>query len=283
MEYKIQHYVPVVYLRNWSVNQNVRNRNSEIWRFLIDGETWQKVKAKREGCEDFHYSRLAAEVAEKSFHEMENDYATLTSEAIGGNLALNRRGTLQWMLIATDLFVRNSIHLNETEEENFKAYRRRSIMFLSFLSGLPADAEMQIIGDTLLSNWQVLFLTYKPTPDEHLITSDVPCIPLSLMGLEQICFYMPVGPSLAIIIAPKTVKARTTVLTERDLIYLNHAVVINAKNVLYSYTKPSLNNFHIIVADWRENVSGLESVWDGNRWKISRPTYIVKLDFYEFK
>ena len=280
MAYKRQHFVPVVYLRNWSTDPKRRNRRSKIWRYQIDRHTSVEVRAEIEGCEEYFYSRFAAEYAERSFHEMENDYGLISDSIISGATADSPREQLQWLLIATDLFVRNAVHSNETAAENYDAYRQRSIMFMKQLSGLEETTDMQEICDKLVEEWKIHFLRLNATPETHLITSDVPCFPLQLMGPKQHCFYMPVAPSVAIIASKNDVQVDDSRLTEKDVTFLNQAVVVNAQNALYSDTDVAAENgFGRIVDKWRTRTARLSSTWDGRTWDIVGPNYTIRPDF----
>src|ERR1700692_3981915 len=125
--HKRQHFLPTAYLKYFSSDQNACARDSWIWR--LDGEAQRHVPIISQCFEKYHYSKKDPVQTEKMFQEGEAAYCEcLDLIRAGKTLSGTKCGTL--LVLMFDLFIRNAIHKNRTEEEGIGAYRIRSRSFL---------------------------------------------------------------------------------------------------------------------------------------------------------
>jgi hypothetical protein len=172
-EYKKQHYLPAVYLKEFSGDAGPHTRKSKVWVF--DGQSSRHVRVERECFQNYFYSRAQAKTAERIFGEIEGFYGSCVAK-IRAKTAPNQRDYIGLILMMFDLYLRNQAHVNETGKDNLHAYRSRipglcRDILLGKRNHEPSDEE---VLNHLQRRWRVQILA---TPIGHvLLTSDNPAI-----------------------------------------------------------------------------------------------------------
>jgi len=176
-EYKKQHYLPVSYLSNFSDDPAKRDRKSFVWR--VDGEKQIRVPVESQCYENFFYSKINPETAEKSFHTREGAYCRILKELeTTGNIAERNMGDL--FLYMFDLNLRNANHRNQTENDGFYAYQQRLNIFLTQMllkietPNLNVGAVTEAIKSHITNNWRMEIV--RAAENYNFITSDNPSV-----------------------------------------------------------------------------------------------------------
>src|SRR5437868_3168158 len=103
-EYRRQHYLPAVYLREFSVDPSHIDRDSKVWRF--DGKQHSLVPVETQCVDDYFYSRKQAQEAEKMFQNMEGLYAQCVRK-IKARQSPTKDEFFGLILMIFDLHIRN--------------------------------------------------------------------------------------------------------------------------------------------------------------------------------
>ena len=80
--YKKQHYLPAAYLKYFSKDQALCNRNSWIWRY--DGKVTRRVPVESQCFRDYFYSKENAAKWEHEFQRREESYCRFVDELRAG-------------------------------------------------------------------------------------------------------------------------------------------------------------------------------------------------------
>lgn len=124
--YKRQHYLPVAYLKYFSIDQSACDRDSWVWRF--DGRQQKRVPVESQCSSDYHYSKQDPQTAESIFSKLESRYcAALDKIRAGREPSELECGNL--LICMFDFFIRNAVHQNHTGKEGIEAYQIRSRIF----------------------------------------------------------------------------------------------------------------------------------------------------------
>lgn len=190
--YKNQHFLPAVYLQEFSADKSRNDRKSRVWRF--DGKRSHSVVVESQCAKDYFYSKDHAVIVESMFGEMESFYGGCVQKVKQGKQP-KKDEFFGLILMMFDLKLRNAAQRNETAHDNYQAYRMRLHLFKrSILLGWnerdPSDAE---VVEHLTRNWRLKILTAE-TGTEFL-TSDNPAIWLASPGPK---------PKLEMVILPLT-------------------------------------------------------------------------------
>ena len=160
-EYKWQHYIPKVYLRQFSAT-----KKQDVWRFDEQGSALKSVKSQ---CAEFDfYSSTDREGTEKMFQQMEDAYGKVVQNIKSGKAPKDTKNYFGLILFMLQMHCRNIVYDNRTGKERVHA----SNVCEQLLLKLMGDANQPLSYETFLKRWQVRLLLTK---DEHeLITSDNP-------------------------------------------------------------------------------------------------------------
>lgn len=191
--YKKQHYLPAVYLQQFSEDQVNPSRNSFIWRTDLKGA--KRVPLVSQCAKDYHYSKTEAEKVERMFAKGEGLYAEIVRKL------KDRRGTTikdyyGLIILMADIHIRNAAQQNLTGDENIKAYQYLMValryLFLN-RAGTEPIPEEQEVADHLQNYWR-LRVVMAPRMS-GLVTSDHPAIFIASYHLS---------PRLQMILMPLT-------------------------------------------------------------------------------
>jgi hypothetical protein len=177
--YKRQHFLPAVYLKEFSADRRRLDRSSRLWRF--DGKVSRLVSVARQCAKDYFYSRERAAASEKMFQGMEGLYADCLRK-IKTRQSPSTPEYFGLILMMFDLHLRNAAYLNLTGKDNLHAYylRLRALRHKILLESdgtEPSDAE---VWEHLRSYWRVRVL--DSSIGSEFITSDNPSIWMQFRG-----------------------------------------------------------------------------------------------------
>jgi hypothetical protein len=230
-EFKKQHYVPAVYLKNFSVDQSDFGRKSRVWRYSHGSE--KLVSVDSQCAKDYFYSKRNAATAEKMFQETEFFYGACVQKIRAGK-ASDQREHFGLILLMFDLHLRNAAYENRTGEEEIVAYRLRTKALKQWLTGnnQSESTDEETMGH-LEKNWRVRILASDCC--ERFITSDNPSIFLSNQRGQFSATILPITPiHVAIAFDRRIVRVARSQVTAIDTKRLNKYQVAQALRSIYS-------------------------------------------------
>ncbi|SRR5579862_643662 len=220
--YKRQHYLPTVYLKQFSSDKSILSRKSRVWRTDENGSRIAPVES--ECRSDYFYSKKDPKSAETLFHGLENLYPSGVSK-VRSEAEPNRDEHFSFMLMMFDLHLRNAAYENRTGSEGIEAYNVRVNLFkrellLHRTEGEPSEDEcLRCLRD----HWRVRIVT-APTGIE-LLTSDNPSLWFTTRPNGGLHFaILPITPRFcAVAFDQRAVQAvsATTSDEERTILNLN--------------------------------------------------------------
>lgn len=244
--YKRQHYLPAAYLKYFSTDQNICNRESKTWR--CDGKTIRCVSVISQCFGDYFYSRENAAEVEVNFQKSESLYSSCV-EKIKANIKLtpNEYGSL--LVVMFDFHLRNAIHENRTGKEEIEAYRLRNRLFIQQMllgrsDGLYTQREMIA---HIEKYWNLRVLTAQS--GSQIFTSDNPSVWHTFRknkpGMHMIT--LPLTPfHVAVAFDRRVLQVNDGILTEEDERTLNAGQIENASQAFYSSAKFSADNVRLL-------------------------------------
>lgn len=266
-DYKRQHYLPSVYLKQFSIDAHRASRVSLIWR--LDPKKHLCVPVNSQCAKDYFYTKKEAESTESMFEQMENLYDQIAKK-VWARTNLTHQEDFGLILMMLDLHCRNSRYTNRTGEENIKAYRIRIHCLRNHLllyKGSQNATDEELFAH-LHSSWRVRLL--QPADENQLITSDNPSIWFTLdqsSGLHVVL--MPVTPySCAVAFDRHYCSVIGTSLTGNDQEILNQHQVLVCKDALFSAMALSVAEQVAVRQTWNSRAKQVFEV-DGNKWDVS--------------
>lgn len=237
--YKRQHFLPSVYLKNFSPDGSRSTRDSKVWR--VDQTRCTLVPVQSQCAGDYLFSKTAPQKSEEEFQEFEKGYAAaLTKIWCDGDPTVFEYFAL--ILAAFDLYTRNIVHENRTGLEGVQAYQFRIVSFINRLivGNFGAEAlPLSELFERLKQTWGVrLFRT--PTGRE-IITSDHPVLCFTWGAGETIDFLLlPVTPNVcAVVFDKRTARPQGNTLVETDGVHLVEALASHCHSCIYAASQPS--------------------------------------------
>jgi hypothetical protein len=230
-----QHYLPCVYLKQFSVDGPTAERNSRIWSLSRHGHTALPVESQ---CyERKFYSAIDSTTAEKLFDHYEDLYGTLAQRIWKGDRNRNIREYFGLMFFIVSLHLRNPAYeVSRAFGPRIKAYTLLESQFIHHhLMGAPdcastLDQQLERLKDF----WGVF--VYTSASENRLITSDNPALWFSTNGSGDLHFMiLPVTPnSCAIAYNREVISLAENSLSPADVDVLNEAQVKSCLAALYS-------------------------------------------------
>jgi hypothetical protein len=166
--YKNQHYLPAVYLKNFSVDQDDIHRKSKIWR--IGSESQMLVTADSQCRADYHYSSDEAQEVESLFGQIETLYNSCKTK-IRDDTDPTGEEFFGLILMLFDLHLRNPNYENQTEENNFHIYKKLWNGFMSdlFLAEPGEEPSVEKVFHHLRKFWRGAGILNKGKYDTHYL------------------------------------------------------------------------------------------------------------------
>src|SRR5215475_915659 len=116
--YKRQHWLPAVYLKNFS-HESELGRRAFLWRY--DGNTMMKVAVESQCEGNFFYSKEQPEATEKRFWQSEAAYENCV-KLIREKKPSSAVDYFSLIFTIFDFHARNAIYANNTGKEGVYAY-----------------------------------------------------------------------------------------------------------------------------------------------------------------
>jgi hypothetical protein len=243
--YTRQHYLPAVYLQQFSVDGASGTRKSHIWR--LDRERNKPVPVESQCGPKYFYSKLDSQRAEATFHEIEGAYGQI-AQKIWLREQPSQKDYFGLILMMLDLHCRNIAYENLTAKENLHAYEVR----MHCMRDLMGDTNAPLSNEQFLERWQVrLFENEDPS---GLVTSDNPVLFFTLDETSQLHLtIMPVTPSsCAVAFDGRFIGATGNHLSVHDGSVLNHFQVNHSHQCLFSPQEFSLEQQAFVRQHWKE-------------------------------
>lgn len=237
--YKRQHYLPVVYLREFAVDSTLPRPKLRIWRF--DGTQSQNVSVEGQCSGNYFYSRENAEPVEKMFGGMERFYAESLA-TIRRDQALPPSDLYGLILAMGDFHARNAAYVNKTGKDNHHAYQLQAGALMGALTGnLKGNISQDAIVNHLIARWTAYLL---PCDGENtpLIASDNPvvCFASGKRSPRLSLLLMPIAPDcLAVAFDHRIHRITREFLTVEDVGELYHLQCRCALRCVYSWKQLS--------------------------------------------
>lgn len=262
-----QHYLPSVYLKQFSADGPRATRKSFVWR--VDAVRAIRGTVETQGYEEAFYSRLAPEAAEELFKGLEMAYGLMLKRIwLNGDPTSTEYFGL--ILMMFDLHLRGVGYKNLSPQDNATAYQRRAQSFLDqvlIADGRHGHSYAESLGH-LKKHWRVRLLN---APSENgLITSDSPALWFVTAGDENVRLaIMPVTPGhLAVAFDARFFDVRGNDLTKQDADVLNHHQIHHCAAAVFFRDKPDNQDVatvqNALVA--RDTPGGTD---DGEKWEMS--------------
>jgi hypothetical protein len=174
--YKRQHWLPAVYLKNFSRNPEL-GRRAFVWRY--DGKTMIEVAVESQCGANFFYSKEQAETAEKRFWQSETAYENCV-KLIREKKPSSTVDYFSLIFTIFDFHARNAIYANNTGKEGLYAYElRMGLLIREMLLGRQeGDLDDVEVFQHLHKYWRVRVLA--PSAGSGLMTSDNPALLFAL-------------------------------------------------------------------------------------------------------
>jgi len=273
--YTRQHYLPAVYLKQFSQDGANAKRSSLIWRF--DEQQSVSTSVQSQCAEDHFYSLRDAQGTEEMFQKMEVIYDKIMQKIWSGKQP-TKRDYFGLILMMVDLHCRNVCYANRTKEENVHAYRVRiHCLPQVFLGDVRANPSRQQLTEHLQAVWRVRLL--KTNKGNELATSDNPAVWFTLRETHVPHFIvMPVSLfHCAVAFDKRFSRVIGNDLTPADQSHLNQLQVQNSWQCLFTPTALSAVQQQCVREMWkrREKPSGYvdEEKWSMNLVRADRDCF----------
>lgn len=192
---KLQHYLPAVYLKQFSPDGQNATRKSSLWR--LGDATHVFAKVENQCREPFHYSKTRPEQAENLFHEGEQLYGKALQHIWQGREATKRQyfGLIVMMM---SLHLRNPAYENRSGLDNFEVYLGLEESFMSqvLIADSSGGKSRRERRPHFSACWRVIVMK---TPDA-IFTSDNPAVCCAIDDSRDVHFILlPVTPAFCAI------------------------------------------------------------------------------------
>ena len=244
-EYRRQHFVPVSYLRSFSVDPAKRNRGSKVMKFSRCDRVWSgPVKAERECYYDDHYSESARKEFEKDLGRIEQVYSDHSRKVYEeGFSALTDEERYNLPLTILLLFVRNPIHrhygVGGEEADRVKARYPAAIALLApdHADKVRPDATLEerlAREEEVQARWSLHEI--QAPSGGAFITSDSPVIPVFVAGTGSriLAYLLPFDPAAIWVLADQDVEVTGNSATEEDVEIVNKLIAAQAIDAVYA-------------------------------------------------
>ncbi len=264
--YKRQHFLPCVYLKNFSPDGIRATRDSKVWR--MDEARCACVPVKSQCAGDYLFSKQDPRKAEHEFQAIEEGYASALAKIwTEGEPTVFEYFAL---IFATfDLYTRNIAHENLTGLEGVQAYNLRTLTMLNRLVVGNYEAEALSPAELkaqLMRSWGVRLFH---TPVGEIVTSDHPALCFNWGKTSAIDFILlPLTPTVcAVIFDKRTTRTKGSTLTVDDGATLFDALVTHCNSCIYASSEPDkgvVETFRIL---WRRR-SPPHTTTDPEKWAL---------------
>ena len=239
-EYKKQHYLPIVYLSQFSrsLDVEIESGKRKIWRIGLTSTNC--VPIDKQCQKDYFYSKERARISESYFSEIESKYGDIVNSVISGQ-KLTKESMFLFFLCAVDLYARSFKFKVDEVEDEFEFYLRRIEIFKRNLINrdLIRSSDRQL-RDYLLNWWDFSLIPFSE--GRNILTSDCPSIWLGSQRNENELkgVLMPITPNYCFVAVHNEyykIKQIEGSLEDSTVIILNE--IKNSIHSVYFSDKPN--------------------------------------------
>lgn len=230
-----QHYLPAVYLKQFSIDGVSARRDSFIWR--LDRSIHKEVPVETQCHERFFYSATEPVAAEVFFGESEELFGQIAQRVWQG---LENRGFRDYfglLIFMISLHLRNPAYRFDLAMSRLEGYKllEQHVVHHVFLRGSAAALTDSELLDLLKQNWRVRLLTFPESNLHQLVVSDNPSVWFSTNDSGDVHYIiLPVTPHCcAIAFDCSTVEVECRPLRQSEVEVLNLIQAKSMINALY--------------------------------------------------
>lgn len=266
-----QHYLPAVYLKQFSVDGSDGRRRSKIWR--LDRNICQLVTVEDQCRERFYNSEAEPAKAEKLFQNYENLYAQLACKIWAGEEAGSAHNYFGLIAFMLSLHFRNPSYKNLTKDERIVVYVNLEGEFLLQILGVVVDPNHPSREhlEMFTKCWGVRLMR---AIEDFLVTSDNPAQIFHQEGIPRL-ITLPITPQCCAVAFDRRAFASvwSQELSKQDIERLNRLQVHSCVNALFSAAQQTTEDVQMVRGvwtkrnpppgfvsdeDWRSNYRGIE-------------------------
>lgn len=264
--FKRQHFLPCVYLKNFSPDGIRATRESKVWR--VDQTRCAFVPVKSQCAGDYLFSKRDPKKSEREFQAIEEGYASALAKIwTEGEPTVFEYFAL---IFATfDLYARNIAHENLTGLEGVDAYNLRTTTMLNRLVLGNFESDSLPPGEIkarLIKWWGVRLFR---TPGGEIATSDHPALCFNWGKTSSIDFILlPLTPTVcAGVFDKRTTRTQGNMLTADDGVTLFDALVTHCNSCIYTSSKPDDGAVEAFRMLWQRR-SAPHTITDPEKWSL---------------
>jgi hypothetical protein len=233
-----QHYLPVVFLKQFSEDGPQSTRDSFICR--VDATRCVRVPVESQGYQDGFYSRRSPFEAEAMFKDLEGKYGAV-AQKIWRQENSDKESFFALIVMMFDLHLRGLGYENASLDSNASAYLRRAQSFFDqvLIADGRSDHSVAEAAAHLEAHWRVRVLSI---PSDHsVITSDWPSLWFMPPQGENVCAAMlAVTPNCyAVAFDQRHIGVAGSTLTQEDTALLNRHQLHHAVEAVFTPHWPS--------------------------------------------
>jgi hypothetical protein len=236
-EFRRQHYLPAVYLKQFSIDGPTATRKSNIWRY--DRKALNYVTVETQCREPYFYSKPRASEVEQMFGKVEGIYGNIAQKIWRCEQSKSLEDYFGLIIFMVDLHVRNPAYANATGGEQIDAYECAVAAWRDHLLCLNERASDAECVEMLKNRWGVRII--EAVDGAQLVTSDNPCIWAAGQGQNRMTMMlMPVTPTQLAIAFDREVHSITKpTMTLEDQVMLNFGQCNQSIEAIYTHFQPT--------------------------------------------
>lgn len=230
-----QHYLPVAYLKQFSIDPTLERKDLMIWR--LDQRIHKPVPTETQCHKRFFYSATDADEAEKFFQESEGFFGQVAKRLWQRLPCRGKRDYFGLIIFMISVHIRNPAYRVDLPLSRIGAYRllEQQVVHHVLLRGraaVPTDDELLAV---LESNWVVLILTVPESDKTLLVTSDNPSLWFTKDDSGDVHYLLlPVTPRCCAIAFDRTkIDVERTSLNESEVETLNRFQCVSMLEAVY--------------------------------------------------
>lgn len=266
--YKKQHYLPAVYISQFSSDQTIVSRSrSQVWRTDSNGS--RLVPVKSECRKNYFYSKKNPQNPETMFQGLENLYP-ICVKRVRSRTEPTSREHFALMLMMFDLHLRNVAYENRTKGEGLEAYNIRVDLFKREIVFNPKEGKVsdEDCSACLRKHWKIRIL--DTGPGTEFATSDNPSLWFSTQPDGHLHYViLPITPAFcALAFDTRVVQAvsATVSRSENDILIVNQFQ--HAHECIYTSSEPNEND-RWAFAETRRRTERAHGYVDDRAWSVN--------------
>jgi hypothetical protein len=277
MAYQKQHYVPFVYLREFSENPTDDRKTSYIWR--VSHPFIGRVKTVKACWEPFFNSKANPEQAEGMFGHYEGKYADFAKRVSARQPPNDWPTHFAPLIQMISLHLRNPAYANRTGEERARIYPNMEVEFWTTV--IPPDSDPERLLETalltLMDAWDVCVLE---TSEGSFVTSDNPVrLYAACDDTPPTILMMPVNPSAyAVAFRKSHWMLSNPTIGRLDYLRLNTHAVRYCQQSVYCNVEPEADEKVVFLEELKKRHAS-PGFFGDEIWCINRIPLVQRFDF----